>query len=313
MDTSIAVLIPTMNRPQSLKRTLAALMAGYTLPRHIVVVDQSKDSATRIENMSIVDKYKTTVKTTYYYQDTPSLTKARNHAMGLADEDILIFSDDDVDVKKDTITNVQRIMSDNQISMIAGLDELTPPSNSIIGYFMGTKSFRRRNTGHVTGAMLGRFPEHIFGTQKTEWAMGFFFAIRKSLAVKWGLEWDEKLISYAYAEDLDFSYSYFKKSREDGLMCVTNDSVVVQHLASKEYRIPSHKHIMMYIINRAYLLYKHNMSKTDELLMNWCNFCFLIQSKISGQNYQDYKDAIKRLKEVKSALKQGDLISDYYE
>lgn len=309
----IAVLIPTMNRPLSLRRTLEGYLRAEKIPDHVVVVDQSEKETDQIENKKILQTYADKIKTTYVFQEKPSLTKARNTAVSLVEEEILVFSDDDVEVKKDTLLNVVKIMDDSKISMIAGWDELTPVSKSPIGYLVGTKSFVKRKTGHVTRSMLGRFPDEYEGRHLTEWAMGYFFVVRKSLLDKWKLKWDEKLTSYAYAEDLDFSYSYYKKSKAEDKKCILDDKIVVAHLASKEYRIPSRKHIFMYIINRAYLLYKHDMGNIAEILMEWCNFCFLIRSKISKENYGDYRDAIKCYKRVKQRLKCGELLAEFYQ
>ena len=309
---SIAVLIPTMNRPRSLKRTLDTYFNALVIPDQVIVVDQSINEEDRSKNKDIVESYSDKTQMIYWFQDTPSLTKARNTALSLTDKEILVFSDDDVDVKRDTLSYINRIMENKSISMIAGLDEFMPTSKSKIGYFIGTKSLRNRKIGHVTGSMLGRFPEDIQGEKLTQWAMGFFFVVKKSLIDKWNIKWDEELTSYAYAEDLDFSFSYYKKSCKEGLKCITSENVIVRHLASKEYRIPSRKHIFMFIINRAYLNYKHNMGRRAEVLMNWCNFCFLISSKIKRENYDDYRDAIKKYKTVKNQLKQGILKEEFY-
>lgn len=310
---SIAVLIPTMNRPDTLKKTLNSYFSGIVIPDQIVVVDQSTEKNVRERIKNVVRAYADKSRVDYIFQRTPSSTMARNTAMRFCTTDIVIWSDDDVIVKKDTLSNIASIMSDSNISMIAGIDELTQDSKSIIGYFLGTKSFSKRNQGHVTKSMMGRFPNSSGGIHQTEWAMGFFFVIRRNLANEWNISWDEKLTGYAYAEDLDFSYNYYKKSHENGLRCITSDKVIVKHLASKEYRIPSRKHIFMFVINRAYLGYKHNMGKSSEIMMMWTNLAFLIKSKIDNKNYQDYKDAIKKCKEVKPMLKQGILKPEFYQ
>ena len=63
------------------------------------------------------------------------------------------------------------------------------------------------------------FPTHIDSITDTEWAMGFFSVYRTFLIRKWNLKWDEHLINYAYPEDLDFSYSYYKYAKTEGFKC----------------------------------------------------------------------------------------------
>ena len=94
--------------------------------------------------------------------------------MKRASNNIIVFSDDDVDVKPNTFLNITEIMKDLEIAMIAGIDSNTPLSEgSKLGYIFGTKSYSKRYMGHVTSSMLGRFPISVTESVDTEWAMGF--------------------------------------------------------------------------------------------------------------------------------------------
>lgn len=278
MIVPITIIIPTMNRPESLGRTLRHMAESEVRPQQIVVVDQSQDDAIVKQNREVLNSFSDAFEIlSYIYQNVPSITKARNNGIQFAINEILIFTDDDIDVSEDTIANVLDIMADTDIALIAGIDRLTSHSSSKVGYFLGTKSFIKRNTGHVTASMLGRYPDNVIGQIETQWAQGFFFVVRKSLIEKWKCGWDEKLTSYAYAEDLDFSYGYYKHAKAEGLKCVLDERVVVEHLASLEYRIPNEKSLYMYIINRAYLSHKHCMGVKGRLASAWCNFWRLVE------------------------------------
>lgn len=311
-NDKMAVLIPTMNRPDSLRRTLETFFQGEVIPDELIVVDQSEKANDRNENKKITETYASFAKVKYIYQSIPSLTKARNEAFRECNSEIIIWSDDDVDVNKDTLNNIRIIMSHRDISMIAGWDEYSKESKSWLGYLLGTKSYKNRHIGYVTGSMLGRFPDRLSTFTSTQWAMGFFFVIRKSLMDKWNLKWDEQLTGYAYAEDLDFSYSYYKKSKAEHLKCIMSDKVIVKHLGSQEYRIPSRKHIFMYVINRAYLCYKHKMGKKGEIMMNWCNFWMMVRAFLKKDNYPYYRDAIKKEKNVHKYIKDGIIKDSFY-
>ena len=117
-------------------------------------------------------------------------------------------------------------------------------------------------------SMLGRFPSSVDSITDTEWAMGFFFVIRKSLQKTWNLWWDEQLISYAYAEDLDFSYGYYKKCKEENFRCIYHPKVIVTHNASQEYRVPTRKSALMYVIHRHYLAYKYG-TILNQVAVRW--------------------------------------------
>lgn len=127
-------------------------------------------------------------------------------------------------------------------------------------------------------SMLGRFPVSVPDNIETEWAMGFFFAVRRSLVIRWNLLFDEKLTGYAYAEDLDFTYTYSKKAKSEGMHCIFNPHVIVNHLGSKEHRIPSETTIFMYVINRKYLSYKHNKRLVSRLATRWANFGMVLMN-----------------------------------
>ena len=283
----ISVIIPTMNRPKTLERTLASYAAGKETPDQIIVVDQSETMDTRHAVESLCGHF----GAEYLYRDVPSSAAARNAGQRAAKQDIVIFSDDDIDVYPDTLGNVRDIMSREGVALIAGIDDLTGVSRTNIGYLLGTKSYRKRKIGHVTASVLGRYPDQVQGEIDTEWAMGFFFVVRKSLAEEWNLEWDERLISYAYAEDLDFSWRYCSRARETGLKCVLSDRVRVRHLASREYRIPSRKSTYMYAIHRRYISDKNHIG--SRLAMGWCDFWRIVERAVKRENPGELINAIK--------------------
>lgn len=269
----ISVLIPTMNRPNTLKRTLETYMQGNYIPSQVIVVDQSAEAGVREEVENVVREYSDLAEVVYVYQKVPSSTTARNTAYKYAQEEIVIFSDDDIDVYHDTLFMIHQKMADTSISMIAGIDDNMQSRTSILSYVFGMKSYKNRKIGHVTKSMLGRFPISIENKQvDTMWAMGFFFVVRKSLVDKFQLRWDETLTGYAYAEDLDFTYSYYKMSTELNRRCIADSDVHVRHMVSQEYRTPSKRNTYAYCVNRWYLSYKHGMGISSRMAIIWCDF-----------------------------------------
>lgn len=305
----LAVAIPTMNRPQTLQRTLESYCAADFLPKQIVVVDQSQTTEMQEKNKQLLERVSIKIpQVSYIYQKEPSLTQARNRATLAATQDIIVCSDDDVDVYKDTLKNVYDLFQNSKIAMVAGLNDCSQKTTSKIGYLLGTKSFGKRKIGHVTASMLGRFPEgDIKGEIPTQWAMGFFFAVRTPLLKKWKIQWDENLTSYAYAEDLDFSYNYYKCAVKEQLNCVLSDKVHVKHLGSKEYRIPSQKTTYMYVCHRYYLAFKHGKGWKENLAMLWCNFWMFIFRIVKRQQPKDMLKAMVYCYKNRAKIKKGDL------
>lgn len=281
------------------------------MPKQVVIVDQSQQKSDIEQNQQLINRYRPLTNIIYLYQKQPSSTEARNRALSFATEPIIIFSDDDVDVYEDTLYNISTLMADRQFAMIAGTDDNTAPSQSNIGYLLGTKSYRKRAIGHVTLSMLGRYPDTIHGIVETQWAMGYFFAVRKCLLEQWNICWDESMSSYAYAEDLDFSFSYYKRAAKEGLKCILSNEIHVKHRVSSEYRVSSRKSTYMYIINRRYLSYKHKMGWKSRVAMDWCDFWRLIERIIKRQAPKDLLDAYLYYRKNKEKIIAGKLFDDW--
>ena len=303
----ISILIPTMNRPESLKHTLESYIDSDYVPSQIVIVDQTQDELIRKNVKDIVSNFSRFTSISYFFLEKPSSTVSRNIATSLATEEIIVYSDDDVEVYSDTLYNVYQTMQDNSVSMIAGLDESMVNSSSGIGYLTGTKSFFKRKKGHVTSSVLGRFPNKSYGRVETEWAMGFFFVVRKSLLDRWNILWDEKMQGYAYAEDLDFSFGYYKRSKEEKLCCIICDNIKVKHLVSREYRAPSKRVTNSYIVNRLYISYKHKLGIASRIAIDWCDFWQLVRRIITKESPRDLVYARKMAHKLRKLIRLGDL------
>ena len=313
MLCNISVIIPTMNRPDSLKNTLDYMVMSIKKPSEIIVVDQSADPEIADLNRKYAEECADEINVKYLYQSIPSLTRARNYGIRNATNDIVVCSDDDVDVKEDTFAIIEEVMVDCNIAMIAGLDVNTKLSNkSKIGYFTGTKSYRKRDIGHVTASVFGRFPIVVSDITDTEWAMGFFFVIRKSLQVKWDIWWDEQLISYAYAEDLDFSYEYYKHAKKENLRCIYHPEIIVTHQATKEYRVPSRKSSLMYIINREYLSYKH-FPMYSRVASRWTNFWRIVAAIKCPQHMKNLLEGQILADLNRARLRKGELPPELFD
>ena len=118
---SISIVIPTMNRFDSLKRTICNITKGTLLPKEIIIVDQSQEDEIVNRTIEFLEKQK--VKCIYLHQDQPSLTTARNNGMKYVTGDIVIQMDDDVDIHIDTLSTINSIFSDDKIAMLAGINE----------------------------------------------------------------------------------------------------------------------------------------------------------------------------------------------
>lgn len=314
-NVDISLIIPTMNRPESLFSTLESISKSFYKPNEIVIIDQSNNdkSQSMIENKIKDEFINIGIKVKYIFLQQPSLTKARNIGIDNCDNDIIIFMDDDVEVNNDTIYNVYKVMLNDTISMIGGIDELSSEGKSMLGYIFARKSLIKKDRGYVLNSVFGRYPNKINSIVETEWSMGYFFVVRKSLINLWNIKFDENLISYAYPEDLDFTYSYYKKSSEAGLKCILHPNISVKHLCSKEYRVPTFKSTCMYVINREYLSYKHFKSPLSRILSRWANIGELLRRIVNKENPVDFVRAQYYCNKYRNDIKNGILHYEIYD
>ena len=175
----LSLIIVTMNRPDSLSSTLKSFFSFTEIPSEVVVVDQSTSTDFINKNKNSLNTYSNYCDCIYVYQQNPSITEARNRGINYVHNDIVLFSDDDIEINKETIKNLFHLMNNPDISMVGGYNELSKPSKGVAGYLLGFKSFKNRKIGHVTKSMFGRFPVKLNKETPTMWAMGFFSCYKK--------------------------------------------------------------------------------------------------------------------------------------
>ncbi len=89
----LTAIIATLDRPQAAARCLDALLLGERLPAEIVIVDQSRDDATR--EIVAQRRAASPVSIIYLRQDRRGLSASRNAAIAAARSPILAVTDDD--------------------------------------------------------------------------------------------------------------------------------------------------------------------------------------------------------------------------
>ncbi len=279
---TISVIIPSYRRLNTLERTLKILFDVDTVPDEVLIVDQTECDHGQNEIIELCKKYDI-VK--YVHLDTPSLTKARNVGIKESSGDLLIFMDDDVDVRYNTIMSVKEIMSNPTIAMIGGIDENSVSISSRSSKFFNKASWSKNLIGHVTPAVYGRFPDILTEVPvETEWAMGFFFVVRREIIDKYNIRFDENLKYYAYAEDLDFTYRYNSIIKNLGLKSIMTRRITVKHNVSNEYRLISSKAYCMIYAHRWYLRKKLFNSLKSNIAFLWSNIGDLLLAHRNGQS-----------------------------
>lgn len=304
----ISIIIPTMNRKETLKECLTKIKASKGRIKEIIIIDQSKNP---IDIEYLKQFTREDYKFKLIYQKKPSSTKARNKGIDNSTGDILLFMDDDTLIEEDVIIEVLEDFNDNSISLVAAIDSLSDTKQKyqdIFGQVFFRKNIKKNKKGYVCkGAFLGRYPSKKNNSQKyikTEWAMGYFFAIKKDIVDEYNLRFDENLISYAYSEDLDFTYSCYKISKKNNNKMFINTNIRIKHLGSQEFRVENKKTLSMYVINRLYFSYKHFKNPIYRVVMIWSDIGEVIRRIIVKSEYKQiikaYIECLKNKKDLKN-------------
>lgn len=171
MDASIIVC--TYNRADSLRDTLKALRAQQAPERcewEVLVVDNNSSDHTR---RVVEDEQHEWPRLRYEFEARQGLSQARNHGIGCARGDILLFTDDDVLPEPDwltaTMSGLERYRADACGGYIAPVWE-NPPPDWLTERFYGFLAVRtdREDDYPITAAAQApfganmAFRKHVF-------------------------------------------------------------------------------------------------------------------------------------------------------
>jgi GT2 family glycosyltransferase len=115
----ISVCIPTMNRPEELKRCLISILEQIVLPREIIIVDDGSLEPAVFKNM--IEPY---VNFKYFKKGKPSLSASKNITKTLASEDLILILDDDTLLDKEYIQNIYEVFKrdiNKEIGIVGGI------------------------------------------------------------------------------------------------------------------------------------------------------------------------------------------------
>lgn len=117
---SVSVCICTRNRADSLVNTIASVLnSEYQFDRSVelIIIDNDSDDSTK----DVVESFKNTpFPIKYIVEPRLGLSAARNCALTASENDVLMFTDDDVIVPSDWIEGVSSMFDDDLIHAVQG-------------------------------------------------------------------------------------------------------------------------------------------------------------------------------------------------
>lgn len=187
---SYSLCIPTYKRPDDVIRLLGELSLQIHKPQNIYIVEQGKNNKNRIEQAA--EKYSLPV--VYRFLPIPSMTKARNTAIGLCTSDILLFCDDDISPSKQWAGELCRGLIQTGADAITGRT-VTAGQPEEPKY---AKTGRFTALGGVTGGYSSTIPQYI------DSVLGCNCGFRMDIFRQVGL-FDEQFTGNALREESDMS------------------------------------------------------------------------------------------------------------
>jgi GT2 family glycosyltransferase len=228
----VSIVIPTYNRDEMLRRTIANIMAFESQYNELIIVDQTKehDTQTRL----YLDKLISDKKIKYKYVDYPNLPNARNAAIETAFGDIILFFDDDVEINKETIPSHVSGFSEQDIGCVTGkvtIKNTNQTENKSLGNTGTAKKiikslffmFLRKKAAYVgCFGILANFKGNK--TLFSDTCIGCNMSFRKEVFKKCGL-FDIKFSGNAIREDTDMSV----RARRNGYKIAYIPNAAVVH------------------------------------------------------------------------------------
>ena len=261
----ISVIIPTYNRANEVKETIFSIKKQLKDIEEIIVVDQSKNYETKNLIRNLNNK-----KIRYIFSEIPSITIARNLGVEKASKksDLICFLDDDVTLEKNYFKEIiKKFGEDNKIKGVAGFVKTLESSN--INYFKNfikkifLLSFSEENA-RVLAPFCNTYPNKLNKDIFAQWFPGVNMCYRKEVFNY--QKFDENLLGYTVAEDMDFSYRVYKRS-VNSLLITPNAGII--HRASTIERTPTERLSYINQVDHFYFCFKNMNSIEEKLKFIW--------------------------------------------
>lgn len=208
---NISVIIPTYNRAKDLEATLESL-SGYLKKIHeVIIVDQSKNQETR----SLINKLKNK-KIKYVFSEIPAITIARNVGVKNSNKKnkIICFLDDDVTVVKGYFEEIVGIF--NKYGAVGVSSYNTIPEElkqknleRVFSKIFFIGCHENKEQAKILSAYGNTYPLKLTKIINSQWLPGVNMCYLKEIFEE--QRFDENLLGYTIAEDIDFSYRLWKK------------------------------------------------------------------------------------------------------
>lgn len=252
-----SLIIPTLNRPNDLKRCLDSIAKLNQNFDEIIIVEQGNFDLTETIAQQFIN-----FNISVYFYDIKSLTRARNFGIKKAQGEFIFFVDDDTELDKDYVTVAMSYLAKNpKVLGISGpinnyranlLGHITKTFSTLIGL----NSFQNKilASGKNTSALYNK-------EQAVQWLCGGHVIYRK-IVFDEGLTFNPDFIRWSLGEDVMLSYQVYKRYGKGSLMYVPEFKLM--HYDSDEISLTNKSIVRMAVIYR-FIFWKKEVYKGSRL------------------------------------------------
>jgi glycosyltransferase involved in cell wall biosynthesis len=246
-----SVVIPTLGRPEILRRTLTSLAGCEPAPTEVIVVDGDPDRSAE----PIVAEVGGNRESWRYMTGPRGSSHQRNAGIDAVTGDVIVFSDDDVTYAPDVFATLEMAYLDDRI--VGATTKVIEATDRQVG--RKESRWRRLLPGGGAEGTFTRFgyPNylvHVDAPHEVEFMPGCFMSSRAGAART--IRFDENLTEYGLAEDEDFSYRLSRLGR-----VVYLPQTTIHHLKTGFATHDKRDFSRRVIVNRSYL-FKKNFPQT---------------------------------------------------
>jgi len=272
----IALIIPTRNRPELLRKLLNSIQLQQVKPDQVIVVDGSDQPLKTLIEPGLF------YELTYQYVFPPSLTKQRNEGIKLLHPDITLagYLDDDIELKPGAIEEVLNFWenSSKDIGGVAFNIVNNPPRNPLSKAITRLFMMTGKNPGKVLASGFCTTEVPLTKDLESQWLCGGATIWRRNILENY--KFDEWYKGWAYHEDVEFSYRVHKKYR---LFVIFKARV--EHNPPPYNKLKSKVLGKMAVINRYYFVKKNPELSIPSFY--WATVGEIILNILSSLNERD--------------------------
>lgn len=278
-----SIIIATCNRPRNIVVVLKSILRQVTLPKEVIIVDQSDYLTTKI----LVDEIRSDfsrrkIKLKYIHSKEKSSAGARNLGLRYASGQIVFFLDDDIILDKDYTKEILDVYKENSDAIgVQGINVMHPlfvtptwdpfhaKKPSLVRHIINSAwkvfflSHTQKNKWVVLPSVSDVFPiplTKVISSQRLEGCTSYKHEVFQRFL------FDEKLKRWSFLEDFDLSYQVYNS--KVGKLYVTPHARLL-HKRS-ETRLPEKTEIFIMTVYRTYIFYKDiEQTVLNQLIFIW--------------------------------------------